>query len=185
MITRDKKDLEINGPNFALAATSIFRASKDILEFNGGKTNFIFLTDNKKDKNSWKKELGELLKTEFAREPPLCYQSLSPENFETWKVHMGNSNLIILPMKPGSTVFTCEALFAIAAGVPILASNHSGMVSLLEMICPDESVVRESFLDFDTEIWTDRFVQKLLRPKYSQRRDDRLREELLKNTTIT
>ena len=91
---------------------------------------------------------------------------------------------MILQLKRGSPLFGSELLPAIAARVPILVSSHSGMATLLGMIYQDESVVKESTLQPDVKMWRDGILQKLLRPKESQQRADRLREQHPLDTSI-
>ena len=184
VMTRNTKDLNVIGLDFSLAATAIFGASKHILEFDGVKTNFVMMTDNNEDKQSWKKEFTELLHGQEAVGRALNFQVDSPENFEKLKTQLRKSNLMILPLKPGSPLFGTETLTAIAAGVPVLVSNQSGIASLLEILCHDESVVKESVLQSDINTWKEGILKKLLRPGDSQQKANRLKEELLLNTSI-
>ena len=184
MMTGNKKDLEINGLDFPLAVASVSGAAKHILEFDGLKTTFAMITDIKEDKAEWRNEYKELTKGQEALGRALNFQSDSPENFEKLKAHLRKSNLMILPLKPGSPLFGSETLSAIASGVPVLISSHSGMASVLEMLFQDDSVVRESTLDSDTETWKERILQKLLRPVDTQLKATRLREQLLLDTRI-
>ena len=182
VMTRNKKDIVISGLDFSLALAAISGASKHIREFYGVKTNFVLLTDSKEDKDEWRKEFTEVVK---GQEPlALNFQPDSPENVERLKAHLRKSNLMILPLKPDSPLFGSEALSAIAAGVPVLVSSHSGIAALLGMICQDESVVKESVLQPDVNMWKDGILQKLLRPEDSQRMADRLKDELLLDTSI-
>ena len=184
MMTGNKKDLEVSGLDFPLAIASVSGAAKHILEFDGIKTNFTVMTDIKEDKAGWRKEYEELTKGQEALGRALKFQSDSPDNFEKLKAQLRKSNLMILPLKLGSPLFGSEALSAIAAGVPVLVSNHSGIASVLEMMCQDESVIRESALDSDIETWKQGILQKLLRPVDSQLKGSRLREQLLLDTGI-
>ena len=184
VITGEQKDLEINGIDFPLAVLSAAGASKHIWDFHTVKTNFVLLTDNKGDKEKWKKEFGEILESGETRHRTLYFQVDSPEHVEKMKVHARKSNLMILPLKPGSPIFGTEALSAMATGVPVLVSSQSGIASLLETIYQVESILRESTLDSDTETWKEGILQKLLRPEDSQRKADRMREQLLLDTSI-
>ena len=184
LMTGEQKNLEINGLNFALAVASTFRASKHILEFDGVKTNLILITENMEDKDQWKKEFEEILKIEETEERAPYFQPCSPENFDKFKVYMRKSNVMILPLKSSSPLFGSEALSAIASGVPILVSNHSGIASLLKTMYQGESIIRESNKDSDVNIWKDHILQKLLRPDDSQQRACRLREQLLLESSI-
>ena len=143
LMTGNRKDLEISGLDFPLAVASTARASKHILEFDGVKTNFELLTNNKEDKEEWKKEFSGLIQQEESKGRSLHFQSDAPESLEKLKIHMRKSNLFILPLKRDSPLFGTEALSAVAAEVPILVSFHSGMASLLKAIAQDESIVHE------------------------------------------
>ena len=184
MMTGIKKDLEVSGLDFPLAIASVSDAAKHILEFDGIKTNFTLMTDIKEDKARWRKEYEELTKGQEALGRALKFQSDSPDNFEKLKAQLRKSNLMIFPLKLGSSLFGSEALSAIAAGVPVLVSNHSGMASVLEMIFQDDSVVRESSLHSNAETWKTEILQKLLRPIDAQLKATRLREQLLLDTSI-
>ena len=184
LMTGERKDLDVSGLDFDVAVMSSAGASKHIWDVHTVKTNFVLLTDNKDDKEEWKKTFEEILKSGDTRRRTLYFQVDSPENVEKMKVHARKSNLMILPLKPGSPIFGTEALPAIAAGVPVLVSNQSGIASLLETIYQVESILRESTLDSDTETWKEGILQKLLRPEDSQRKADRMREQLLLDTSI-
>ena len=184
LMTRNKKDLQIGGLDFPLAVAAVSGASKHILEFDGLKTNFTTMTDVKEDKAEWREEYKELTKDQEALGRALNFQSASPGNFEKLKAQLRKSNLVILPLKQGSPIFGTEALSAIAARVPVLVSSHSGLASLLEMICQDDSVVRESVLDSDVDVWKEAILQRLLRPEDSQLKATRLREQLLLDSSI-
>ena len=184
LMTGDRKDLEISGLDFPLAVASTATASKHILEFDGVKTNFELLTNNKEDKEEWKKEFSGLIQQEEFKGRSLHFQSDAPESLEKLKIHMRKGNLFILPLKPDSPLFGTEALSAVAAEVPILVSLHSGMASLLKAIAQDESIVHESSLRSDEETWKDRIIQMLVRPEEAKRTANRLKELLLLDTTI-
>ena len=185
LMTGDRKDLEISGLDFPLAVTSISRASKHILDFDSVKTNLSLLSDNIEDKEEWKKEFLDLLGKEGSKGRSLNFQPDAPETLEKLKTYMRKSNLFILPLKPDSPLFGTEALSAVAAGVPILVSSHSGMASILETIAQNESVVQESSLESEEETWKDKVIRKLVKPKDSQRIANTLREQLLLDTKIT
>ena len=185
MMTGDRKDLDISGLDFSLAFDSTFGASKHILDFDGLRSNFELLIDNKDDKDQWKKEFEELIKNKKYGGRSLRFHMDAPETLEKLKAHFRKSNLFIFPLKPDSPLFGTEALSAVAAGVPILVSAHSGMASTLARIVEDESVVRESSLESKEETWKDRITQKLLRPAEFQEKATRLREQLLLESSIT
>ena len=181
MMTGDKKDLEISGLNFHLAIASSSAASKHILDFNSVKTILTLLTDTKEDKEEWKREFSKV--NEF-KGRSLQFQSDSPETFEKLKTHLRKSNLFILPLKPDSPLFGTEALSAMAAGVPVLVSSHSGIASILETITQYESIVQESKLESEEKVWKEKIIEKLVQPVQSHRYAARLREDFLLDTSI-
>ena len=87
-------------------------------------------------------------------------------------------------MKPDSPLFGTEALAAIAAGVPVLVSRYSGIAQLLQRMGKDEHVVYGIKSEPIIDIWKDRILERLLRPEESQRSANRLREQLLLDTSI-
>ena len=91
---------------------------------------------------------------------------------------------MILPLKPDSPLFGSESLSAIAAGVPVLVSSHSGIASLLETMYEGESIIRKSSTDSDINVWKDGILWRLLQPEDSQRTANRLRERFLLDTGI-
>ena len=184
LMTGDRKDLEINGLDFPLAVMSTAAASKHILEFDRVKSNCVLITNNKEDREQWKEGFITLIQKQEFKGRSLQFQPDAPESIEKLKTHLRKSNLFILPLKPDSPLFGSEALSAVAAGVPVLVSSHSGIASVLETLAQDESFVQESSLESDEETWKDRILQKLLKPEESQVAATRLREQLLLDTSI-
>ena len=184
MMTGDSKDLEIRGVDFPLAVASAIGASKHILKFEGAKINLDLLTDNKEDKEQWKKDFPVLVQKEEFSGKSLHFQPDAPKTIAKVKTHMRRSNLFILPLKPDSPSFGTEALSAVAAEVPILISSHSGMASILAAIVEDESVVRESSVEPEKETWKDRIIQRLVNLEEAQRAASTLREQFLLNSFI-
>ena len=82
----------------------------------------------------------------------LKFQCLTPEDIEQLETHMRKSNLFIFPAKIDSPVFGTEVLGAVAAGVPVLVSKHSGIASVLSEMAKGESSLVES--GSDSEIWS-------------------------------
>ena len=93
---------------------------------------------------------------------------------------MRKGDLFLLPFKASSPLSGCEALSAIAAGVPVLVSRHSPIGSLLLDMNANSSVVFER----DVETWSDRIAEKLADPDVAQHEADRLRGNLLLDSRI-
>ena len=90
------------------------------------------------------------------------------------------SSVLLLPLKKLHPQFGLEALNAAVAGVPILVSGNSGVAALLCKIGETESIVPY----FDTDIWTDRIVKKVLDPDTAREHAQRLKQNLLQNPTF-
>ena len=73
---------------------------------------------------------------------------------------------------------------AIAAGVSVLISKDSGLASLLDTMVEDESIVGKNKLKVNADFWKERIIQKLVTPEKSQIAANRLREQLLLDSSI-
>ena len=184
LMTGERKDTDVNGIDFTLAVNATVAASKHILSFDGLKTNFIVLTNNKEDAEAWKKEFTELIEKQKIKCGALHFQSDAPETLNKLKIHLRRSNLFLFPLKSNSPLFGTEALAAIAAGVPVLVSEHSGIASVLEILAQSDCMVQEPGLIADPNTWKEAIIQKLVKPEESQRAANILREQLLLDTTI-
>ena len=184
LINGERKDMHSNGIDFELAVNAAVAAAKHIVTFDGLKTNFIVLTQNKEDADGWKKEFTELIQKQEIKCGVLHFQSDGPETLKKLNIHLRRSNLFLLPLKSDSPLFGTEALAAIAAGVPILVSEHSGISSVLESLAQIDSMVQEPALVSDLDTWRDAIIRKLVKPEEAQRAANRLREQLLLDKTI-
>ena len=184
LINGERKDMEISGIDFELAVTATVAAAKHIVTFDGLKTNFIVLTQNKEDADGWKKEFTELIQKQEIKCGALHFQSDGPETLKKLNIHLRRSNLFLLPLKSDSPLFGTEALAAIAAGVPILVSENCGISFVLESLAQIDSMVQEPALVSDPDTWRDAIIKKLVKPEEAQRAANRLREQLLLDKTI-
>ena len=175
----ERKDMDVSGIDFELAASATVAASKHIVTFDGLKTNFIVLTQNKEDAEGWKKEYTELIQKQEIKCGALHFQSDGPETLKKLNIHLRRSNLFLLPLKSDSPLFGTEALAAIAAGVPILVSEHCGISAVLESLAQIDSMVPEPALVSDPDTWRDAIIKKLVKPEEAQLAANRLREQLL------
>ena len=184
LMTGERKDIDVIGIDFPLAVNATVAASKHILSFDGLKTNFVVLTNNKEDADGWKKEFTELIEKQEIKSGALHFQSDAPETLKKLNIHLRRSNLFLFPLKSDSPLFGTEALAAIAAGVPVLVSEHSGIASVLEILAQSDSMVQEPALIADPNTWKEAIIQKLVKPEESQRAANRLREQLLLDTSV-
>ena len=95
MMTGDRKDLDISGLDFPLAFDSAFGPSKHILDFDGLRSNFELLIDNKDDKDQWKKEFEELIKNKKFGGRSLHLHMEAPETLEKLKAHLRKSSFFL------------------------------------------------------------------------------------------
>ena len=184
MMSGEIKDLDINGIDFPLAVTATAGASYYIQFNDGVKTKLSLLAATEQDKEKWKRNFVEVLHRRNLNDRGLIFQVEGPSTFDKMKVYMRKSNLFLLPLKYDSPFFGTEALAAIAAGVPVLISKDSGLASLLETMVEDEAIVGRNKMKVNAEFWKERIIQKLVKPEESQTAANRLREQLLLDTSI-
>ena len=184
MMSEEIKNLDINGLDFPLAVTATAGASEHIRDFDGVRINLSLLAANEEDKSEWQEKFEEVLSKRNLNGTGLSFQADAPLTLEKIQFHMRRSNLFLLPLKQNCPLFGTEALAAIAAGVPVLISEYSGLASLLRTMVEDEPVVYKNKMEVNTETWKDRIIPKLVKPEESQRSTNRLREQFLLDTSI-
>ena len=184
MMSREIKDLDINGLDFPLAVTAAVGAS-DYIQFNDGvRIKLSLLAANEDDKAKWKEHFEEVLQKQNLNDTGLSFQTETPLAIDKMKIHLRKSNLFLLPLKADTPLFGAEALAAIAAGVPVLLSKDSGLASLLNTMIEDEPIVGKNKLKANVQTWKERIIQKLVNPEESQKTAKRLRDQLLLDTSI-
>ena len=142
-----------------------------------GQTTLTMLTENKSDKEEWEKQYKKALKNENQN---LTFKCQPIENSKDLEYQIGKSHLFLFPLKVSSSLFGEEALSAIASGIPVLVSSHSGVGSFLREMKEIDSVVDE----VDEPSWAKRIIQKINDPVTSQEKAAHLREGLLLDTRI-
>ena len=167
MIAPMKKD-EMKGFDFSLAVKAVARACGEF-----GKTSLTLLTENIDDKEEWKKQYKCVLKNPV---PKLKFRCQPLENLQNLKHFMRKCDLFLFPLSESFSLFGEEALLAIACGVPVLVSRHSGVGSFLEEMNEKDSVVDE----LKKKSWAKRIYWKLKNPTNPLD----LRERLLLDTRI-
>ena len=183
-MTAEKNNLEVSGLDLPLAVGSTAAASEHIGLSSGIRTNLVMLAARKEDTGLWKKNFEEILQKCGIKQKSLNFQCSAIECIEKLKVHMRKSNLFLFPSKFDLPIFGTEALAAVAAGVPILVSKHSGIASLLRKMAEDETSVHDIFGKSDVETWKLRIIQKIMNPEEAQSQASRLREQLLLDVSI-
>ena len=167
MITPMKKD-EMKGFDFALAVNSVSNACMD-----SKKTTLTMLVQNKSDKEEWEKEYRRVLRAKNQR---LTFKCELIADIEELKFYTRKSDLFLFPLQELSSLFGEEALAAIASGVPVLVSSHSGVGSFLLEMNEKGSVVDS----MDERLWAERIIEKIKNP-YDI---NDLKERLLLDTRI-
>ena len=184
-MSREIKDLKINGLDFPLAVIATAGASEHIEDYDRTRINLSLLAANEEERIKWKQSFDYILSRKNLKDTGLSFQVEAPMTIDKMKVHMRKNNLFLLPLKQNCPLFGTEALSAIAAGVPVLVSRYSGLAALLhEMQQQEEAVVHKDKSEVNTETWKRRIIQKLVKPEESQRAAIRLREQLLLDMTI-
>ena len=183
MMSGEIKDLDITGLDFPLAVNATIGAAEHIRDFDGIRTNLTMLAAHEDDVGRWKATNVKILQRKKQHQG-LSFKTEVPTDINKLQSYLKRSTLFLLPLKPDSPLFGTEALAAIAAGVPILVSKYCGLASLLQRMAEDEPVVYGTKLESHLETWKERILQKLLRPDESQKAANRLREQLVLDTSI-
>ena len=183
MMSGEIKDLDITGLDFPLAVNATIGAAEHIRDFDGVRANLTMLAAHEDDTGKWKSTSVQILEKK-EQHTGLSFKTEVPTDISKLQSYLKRSSLFLLPLKPDSPLFGTEALSAIAAGVPILISRYSGIARLLRSMAEDESVVYGTKFESPLNIWKDRILERLLRPDESRRTADRLREQLLLDTSI-
>ena len=171
MITPMKKD-EMKGFDFILAVNAVSGACAGCMPIT-----LTMLTANMSDKEEWEKEYRNVLKVENEH---LTFKCKPIEDEDKLKRQLKKSDLFLFPLQESSSLFGEEALSAIASGVPVLVSSHSGVGSYLLEMDEKDSVVQQ----MDEKLWTKRILQKINDRGTSQGKVKDLRERLLLDTTM-
>ena len=174
------KDLDVTGLDFPLAVNATIGAAGHIRDSDGVRTNLTLLAAHEDDREKWKSATVKI-EQHKQQHAGFSFTTEVPTDIRKLQSYLKRSSLFLLPLKSDSPLFGTEALAAIAAGVPVLVSRYSGIAHLLQ---GDEPLVYETRLQSVTDIWKDRILERLLRPEESQKTADRLREQLLLDTSI-
>ena len=161
MMSEEIKNLDINGLDFPLAVTATAGASEHIRDFDGVRINLSLLAANEEDKSEWQDSFEEVISRRNLKDTGLSFQTDGSLTLDKIKVHMRKSNLSLLPLKQNCPPFGTEALTVIAAGVPVLVSEYSGLASLLRTMVEDEPVVYKNKMEVNTETWKDRIIPEV------------------------
>ena len=184
IMSAEFKDLNITGLDFPLAMNATIGAAEHIRDFDGVRTTLTMLAAHEDDKEMWKVENDKEFKSQNFHRTGLSFKTEVLTDINKLQSYLKRSTLFLLPLKPDSPLFGTEALAAIAAGVPVLISRYSGIAWLLQKMSEDEPIVYGTKLEHPLDKWKERILQKLLRPDQSQRAANRLREQLLLDTSI-
>ena len=191
LVTVDKRDLNATGLNFELAMGAAVRATDNILGKEGYdykrqiRMQFMILTSNVEDREFWRVTFENIRVTQ-----PLPYKGISfhcraVKGGKCLTTAMEDTNLLLLPLKQDSALFGTEALWAAAAGVPILVSCHSGMASLLQVLGETRSVLRDSGdLEADLPLWNVRIIDKLTKPELAHQEAKAIKTKLIQDTSM-
>ena len=171
MFTSMKND-ETEGLDFSVAVNAVASACHGL-----GQTTLTMLTEDKADKEAWEKEYEKVLKNQNQH---LIFKCETFENTKDLQNQIGKSDLFLFPLKVSSALFGQEALAAVASGVPVLVSPHSGVGSFLLEMNEKDSVVDEG----DERSWANRISEKMRNPVRSHEKAKDLRDRLLLDTRI-
>ena len=167
MITKERKSLEVKGLDLQLAVNSLAEASQR----THASISLTMRTEKIDDMKEWDK---------VPKSRHVTFRCEAVENTEVIVYHFKKADLFMAPFQVPSPLFGVETLSAVAAGVPVLISKHTGFGSLLEEMGEKGSVVVET----ETEAWAERITQKIVDPEAARSEAKKLRERFLLDTRI-
>ena len=143
------------------------------------------LASREEEKAVWEKMFVDIKERNQieARAPVFKFQT--PDDIKKLIPHLKRGTLLILPLKPNSSLYGLEALVAMASGVPILTSRSAGIAAFLQSIgMPEPIVFDDKSMAENVTTWKERMVYKLTNPEETQRTAAELRKMLLLDTRI-
>ena len=118
-----------------------------------------------------------------ARVPAFKFQA--PDDVKKLIPHLKRGTLLILPLKPDSSLYGVEALVAMASGVPVLTSRNTGIAAFLQSMGMHEpTVFDDKGMAENVTTWKERMVYKITNPEEAQKTSAELRKMLLLDTRI-
>ena len=191
LMANEIENLALSGLHFELAVVSSSQASENILFSEGADLSkqlsfsLKLIASNDKEKDLWEKMFSETKdKSKIETRAPI-FRFCAPSDIGKLLPHLKKGTLLILPLKPDSSIFGVEALVAMASGVPILVSSISGVASFLQGMGMDEPIVNDDGgFSKDVQAWKERLINKVTNPEEAQNIAAKLRKMLLLDTRI-
>ena len=191
VMTSEIDDMIVSGIDFELAVLATSQASDNIMFSEGSDLSrqlsfsLKVLASREEEKAVWEKmfiDIKERNQIE-ARAPAFKFQA--PDDVKKLIPHLKRGTLLILPLKPNSSLYGLEALVAMASGVPVLTSRNAGIAAFLQSTgMPEPIVFDEKGMAENVTMWKERMVYKLTNPEETQRTAAELRKMLLLDTRI-
>ena len=188
VMTTEQKNLKVSGLNYELAVASSALASPKIQELSEteAKVQFLVLATDGEERKIWEESFIEIKERQQTKDKRMAFQFQTIGDIKKLKSLMKRIAVMLLPLKPDSSLFGVEALMAAYSGVPILVSSNCGIASLMDSLVEGEAIVRNTTgsLQKDSEIWCDRIYQKMSDLQNAQKVAQSLRGTLLLDTSI-
>ena len=108
---------------------------------------FLVLATNVEERKIWEESFIAARDEQQTKDKRMAFQFQTIIDIEKLKSLMKRTAVMLLPLKPDSTMFGIEALRAAYSGVPILVSSNSGIASLMnsmekvKQLCTTQLVV--------------------------------------------
>ena len=191
MIKPELEDIKASNLDFKLAIVSSAKASEkmsapdsrcltDELSFT------VKMLSEREDKNnSWKEKFNLVKKNSKLEDELLSFKYHAVQLTEDMIPHLKRACAFVLPLKRPNVQFGSETLVAIAAGVPVLVSEKSGIASFLQGIGEQEPIVWDTgkFTN-DVNTWKERLIEILCDQTKAESQARELRKALLLGATI-
>ena len=191
VMTSETENMVVSGIDFELAVVAASQASDNVMFSEGSDLSrqlsfsLNLLASREEEKTSWEKmflDIKERYNIE-ARAPAFKFHA--PDDLKKLIPHLKRGTLLVLPLKPDSSLFGIEALVAMASGVPVLTSRNSGIAALLQtMGMPEPTVFDDKGMVENVTTWKERMVYKITNPEETLKTAAELRKMLLLDTKI-
>ena len=191
VMTSEIDNMTFSGIDFELAVVATSQVSDNVMFSEGSDLSrqlsfsLKLLALREEERPLWEKiflAIKERNQIE-ARAPAFKFQA--PDDVKKLIPHLKRGTLLILPLKPDSSLYGVEALVAMASGVPVPTSRNTGIAAFLQSMGMHEpTVFDDKGMAENVTMWKERMVYKITNPEEAQKTSAELRKMLLLDTRI-
>ena len=181
----------VSGIDFELAVVATSRVSDNVMFSEGSdlsrQLNFSLkvLASIEDEKVLWEKMFLDIKERNQIEARAPAFKFHAPYDVKKLIPHLKRGTLLILPLKPDSSLYGVEALVAMASGVTVLTSRNAGIAAFPQSMGMHEpTVFDDKGMTENVTMWKERMVYKITNPEEAQKTAAELRKMLLLDTRI-